>query len=633
MNSPDRSPTFVIICFRYIGDVLVTTPLAVSIRQAYPDAAIDYMVFEGTEGVLAHNPLIRNVISLPRTGSNMGALLSRFRKYSVALAAYPSDRTVMAALLVGKKSIGLTYAGGKERWKNTLLTAAPICDDRYPVVSNMLGLLSPLGIAPVPRVAAGYDQDDLAYARAVMPAGEYVVMHPYSRSRCKYWPAEKWAELAVLLREQAGCQVVFTRTPDAEDTVYLEQILAQAPPGVTAFRESCSLSRLAAAIKGSRAYIGIDTAVTHIAAAVEVPTIALMGPTLTRYWAPLAQRLHGTLPIQRPERHSAQRLCNRHSKRVGTASPVIARVVPSVSATGWSAWRRLLRWRSCGRCWNMLADMISNSQYNIGHICTRRQCEAGLGDKLAMRWVSSRFERRDYTFADLERSSNRFANVLQGLGLEAGDVLFTFLPKSVEQFFAFLGSLKARCITGTLFSNFGEDALLDRLGDSRARLVVTRKSLYRKIERIRGQLPDLKLVILTDVSEHQSEDLLSWERLMAEASEEFSTPPHPGRDPPPCCITPPAPPESQRESCTAMAVSCNRIAPPVMCWGCCRTTCIGAPPTRAGLRVPATALLAPGAWVPASSILPAVIARSIGLSCCRTKRSRSGTRPPPPCAC
>jgi len=172
----------------------------------------------------------------------------------------------------------------------------------------------------------------------------------------------------------------------------------------------------------------------------------------------------------------------------------------------------------------MLADMISNKQYNIGHICTRQQCEAGFGDKLAMRWVSSRFERRDYSFADLERSSNRFANLLQTLGLEAGDVLFTYLPKSAEQFFAFLGSLKARCITGTLFSNFGEDALLDRLGDSRARLVVTRKSLYRKIERIRGQLPDLKLVILTDVADHQSEDLLSWERLMAEASEEFSTP-------------------------------------------------------------------------------------------------------------
>ena len=172
----------------------------------------------------------------------------------------------------------------------------------------------------------------------------------------------------------------------------------------------------------------------------------------------------------------------------------------------------------------MSQNIIRDNQYNIGFICTSQQCAAGLGDKVAMRWISSRFERRDYTFSDLDRLSNRFANLLQTVGVEAGEVIFTFLPKSAEQFTAFLGGLKAQCITGTLFSNFGEDALLDRLGDSRACLVVTRKSLYRKIERVRDRLPHLKAVILTDVPEHLSADVLSWERLMAAASEEFATP-------------------------------------------------------------------------------------------------------------
>ena len=169
----------------------------------------------------------------------------------------------------------------------------------------------------------------------------------------------------------------------------------------------------------------------------------------------------------------------------------------------------------------MSTDIISN-QYNIGHICTRQQCEAGLADRVAMRWVSPHLERRDYTFADLERLSNRFANVLASLGIHRQEVVFTFLPKSPEQFSAVLGSLKAECVTGTLFSNFGEDALLDRLGDSGARLVVTRKSLYRKIERIRNQLPDLRAVILTDVAQDLAPDVLSWERLMGAASDEFS---------------------------------------------------------------------------------------------------------------
>jgi len=162
--------------------------------------------------------------------------------------------------------------------------------------------------------------------------------------------------------------------------------------------------------------------------------------------------------------------------------------------------------------------------FNIAYHCTTRQCQAGLGDKVAMRWISSTLERRDYTFAEMDRLSNRFANVLQTLGIQAGQVIFTFLPKTPEQFTAFLGSLKGECITGTLFSNFGDDALLDRLGASEAQLVVTRKSLYRKIARIRDQLPALRTVILTDATEDLSADVLSWERLMENASDEFAIP-------------------------------------------------------------------------------------------------------------
>ena len=59
--------------------------------------------------------------------------------------------------------------------------------------------------------------------------------------------------------------------------------------------------------------------------------------------------------------------------------------------------------------------LIVNNQYNIGHICTRQQCEQGLGDKRAFRWISAHQERINYTFGDLDRESNRFANALQSL--------------------------------------------------------------------------------------------------------------------------------------------------------------------------------------------------------------------------
>jgi acetyl-CoA synthetase len=168
--------------------------------------------------------------------------------------------------------------------------------------------------------------------------------------------------------------------------------------------------------------------------------------------------------------------------------------------------------------------MIINDQYNIGHICTRQQCDLGRGDKVAMRWISQHMEESDYTFLDLEKGSNRFANALSGLGFAPGDVFFTFLPKMPEQFFAFLGALKLQVIAGTLFSNFGEEALLDRLGDSRARGIITKKSFLKKLARVRDQLPHLRYIIVADLDEHQSDDILSYGQLMREASAEFTAP-------------------------------------------------------------------------------------------------------------
>lgn len=165
-----------------------------------------------------------------------------------------------------------------------------------------------------------------------------------------------------------------------------------------------------------------------------------------------------------------------------------------------------------------------NGQFNIGHICTRQQCDAGLGAKVAMRWLSSTMERTDYTFSDLERESNRFANALLKLGFTPGEIFFTFLPKTPEQFFAFLGTLKTQVICGTLFANFGEDALLDRLGDSAARGIITKKHFLKKIERIRDRLPNLKYIILVDSDDHQDNGVLSYKKLMAESDDLFAAP-------------------------------------------------------------------------------------------------------------
>lgn len=166
--------------------------------------------------------------------------------------------------------------------------------------------------------------------------------------------------------------------------------------------------------------------------------------------------------------------------------------------------------------------MSENS--NIGHLCADKQCEAGLTEHVAFRWLGSRGERMECTFGNLQRETARFANVLDGLGYKAGEVFFTFLPKVPEQFFAFLGSLKMRLITGTLFSNFGGDALLDRLGDCAARGIITRRSFLKKLRPIRDRLPALRHIIAVDVEENEEPGVLSYRSLMGKAAPSFVVP-------------------------------------------------------------------------------------------------------------
>ncbi len=170
------------------------------------------------------------------------------------------------------------------------------------------------------------------------------------------------------------------------------------------------------------------------------------------------------------------------------------------------------------------ASGAGGAQFNIGHLCTRQQCDRGLAGKTALHYLGAHGERAEWTFGDLERESSRFANVTGELGLCAGDVLFLLLPKIPEVFSCFLGALKARLITGALFSSSGEDALLHRLGDAGARGIITRTGYLRKLLRIRERLPALKLVLLVDATEHQAADILSLPALMREASGEFQTP-------------------------------------------------------------------------------------------------------------
>ena len=166
----------------------------------------------------------------------------------------------------------------------------------------------------------------------------------------------------------------------------------------------------------------------------------------------------------------------------------------------------------------------TKEQFNLAYFCTRYQCDNGNGDRLAVRWIFPDLTREEITFKTFEQQSNRCANLLRTLGIEPGERVFTFVPRSPELYYFFLGILKIKGIAGVLFSNFGEEALLDRLGDSEAKVLLTTRGFLRKVRAIQDDLPALEKVLLVDAEAHLSDDVLSLPVLMADASPEFEIP-------------------------------------------------------------------------------------------------------------
>ncbi len=176
--------------------------------------------------------------------------------------------------------------------------------------------------------------------------------------------------------------------------------------------------------------------------------------------------------------------------------------------------------------WDKLAlelDWFDNEHINIGHVVIDSHLKTGRRNKKALIWESKKGQVEEYTFSDLSKLSNRFANVLiKELGINKGDRVFFFLERVPEIYIGILGTLKAGGVIGPLFSAFGPDAVKDRLADSQARVLVTSPALKKKITDIFTDLPALKNIILVQRGkEDTGSNDLSYEELMADASESF----------------------------------------------------------------------------------------------------------------
>jgi heptosyltransferase III len=281
-----------IVVTRRIGDVLLATPLIRSLKQAWPQCAVDVLVFSGTEGIIAANRDVRRVLTIaPRPGwrRHLGLAARIARRYDIAFSLVPGDRPTLYAYLAGRWRAGLLVDSRKERWKQRLLDAFVPFDnlDTHTVRMNLA--LAPLvGVAPRAEVVAAWSPADARDVDAQLAAagvmGPLAVLHTFPKFNYKMWHDSGWVECAQWIAAR-GLRIVLTGGPDAAERAHVARLAARLPAAVN-FAGALTLPQTACLLARARVYVGPDTVVTHMASALGTPTVALFGPSNPVKWGP-----------------------------------------------------------------------------------------------------------------------------------------------------------------------------------------------------------------------------------------------------------------------------------------------------------------------------------------------------------
>ena len=285
--------SILVIAMRYLGDVLLITPLLHSLRQAYPDVRLDVLVFPDTASMLEGNADISHVITTPKSSNylNLWRIFRQlFRHYDFAIVTQTGDRPFLYSLFASSFRVAVVPPKNHTGWWKRFFVQRWIeydGENTHTVLQHLklLDLIDvPLSYSLVPPQIDNSQQLTKQFPFLSDKTG-YVVLHPHPQWTYKQWTVEGWIEIGLYLKK-LGLKLVLSGGTAQQEIDYVATIQRQLPDGTINLAGQVSLAQLAFIIAKAKLYIGPDTGITHLAAATGTPVIALYGPTNPVIWAP-----------------------------------------------------------------------------------------------------------------------------------------------------------------------------------------------------------------------------------------------------------------------------------------------------------------------------------------------------------
>ena len=258
-----------------VGDAVLTTPVINALHDLFPGAPLDIVADRRSTAVYEPCPFRRRIFYKEKRAAFRGLprLLADLRRerYDIVVDL----RTDFLAYLV--------RAGRRfPQWR-----ARPYGSH---AVERHMGVIADLhGARPLPRVAVWPRREDRAFAAAALPAnGRWLGVGPGAHWPPKIWPARRFVELLAEVGNEFAGAVLFGDTADAAAA---GEIAAAASIPCVNLCGRTSILEAAAVLARCAAFVGNDSGLGHLAAAVGTPTLTLFGPgepERYRPWGPRA---------------------------------------------------------------------------------------------------------------------------------------------------------------------------------------------------------------------------------------------------------------------------------------------------------------------------------------------------------
>lgn len=278
----------IVVTVNWLGDAIMTTPVFKALRQQYPQAYIAVMAVERVTGIFTTNPYINEVIVFDEKGQHRGLLAKlkfisqlAFKKFDTAFFIHRSFTRIFILFLAGVKN-----RIGYQRKKTSFLLVKKIALPTTPMHRKdyYLNLFEKAGIVINDRNPQIFVTEENFKGKAVivdfiLKKNKVIIgINPTANWDLKRWPAANFAKLVDELTNDDKYYCIFIGAD--KERVYIDSLTKSIKSKHWAnWAGLTDLEGLAGLMKYMTLFISNDSGPAHYSAALDIPTLALFGPT------------------------------------------------------------------------------------------------------------------------------------------------------------------------------------------------------------------------------------------------------------------------------------------------------------------------------------------------------------------